>query len=175
MTKFSVLDLKNSFATQAQFASVVGVTQQRISQLQADGVLTHGGSVGEWIGAYCSQLREQAAGRSSDGDLDLVQERAALARSQRVGQDLKNAIAQGEYAPIGLLADVLSAVSSAVVDRFDALPGELRKVCPDLPEAARTQIETTIASARNEWVRGTSELTSKIVDDLAQQEEAVDD
>jgi phage terminase Nu1 subunit (DNA packaging protein) len=175
MTKFSVLYLKNSFATQAQFASLVGITQQRVSQLQADGVLKAGASVGEWLAAYCDQLREQAAGRASDGDLDLVQERAALARSQRVGQDLKNAIAQGEYAPIGLLADVLSAVSSAVVDRFEALPGELRKACPDLPEAARTQIETTIASARNEWVRGTSELTAKIVDDLVQQEEAVDD
>jgi len=110
--------------------------------------------------AYIRRLREQAAGRmSADGEgLDLVQERAALARSQRESQDLKNALARGEYAPIGLLADVLGAASAGVVDRFDQLDGTLRKVCPDLPEAARVAVHQVIASARNEWIRATASL-----------------
>jgi len=106
------------------------------------------------------RLREQAAGRMSadGGGLDLVQERAALARSQREAQEMKNAVARGEYAPIGLLSDVLGAASAGVVDRFDQLDGTLRKVCPDLPEAARVAVHQVIASARNEWIRATASL-----------------
>jgi phage terminase Nu1 subunit (DNA packaging protein) len=145
--------------TQAQFAELVGITQQRVSELVGDATLPRGGTALQWLHAYCERLREQAAGRQGEeGGLDLVQERAALAREQRIGQGIKNAIALGEYAPIGLLQDVLGQVSAAVVDRFDALPGLLRKVCPDLPAEARDAIGNVIASARNEWIRGTAEL-----------------
>jgi len=80
-----------------------------------------------------------------------VQERAALAREQRIGQAIKNGVARKEYAPVGLLADVLGTASSAVVDRFDHLEGVLAKSCPDLPEDAKTAVLTVIADARNEW------------------------
>lgn len=125
--------------------------------------------------AYIRRLREQAAGRMGNeaGGLDLVQERAALARAQRESQDIKNAVARREYAPIGLLADVLGMASSAVVDRFDQLEGSLRKACPDLPEAAKTTVQQVIAAARNEWIRSTVSLVSVALDDMlaAQDEE----
>jgi hypothetical protein len=45
--------------------------------------------------AYCARLREMAAGRQSDaGGLDLIQERAALAREQRIGHEIKNAVSR---------------------------------------------------------------------------------
>jgi len=128
--------------------------------------------------AYIRRLREQAAGRmSADGEgLDLVQERAALARSQREAQEMKNAVARGEFAPIGLLSDVLGAASAGVVDRFDQLDGTLRKVCPDLPEAARVAVHQVIASARNEWIRATASLVEahleQFDDDADEAEEA---
>lgn len=143
--------------TQTALAELVGVTQPTISNLQADGKIPSAGTLGELLLAYCERLRAQAAGRLGDevGGLDLVQERAALAREQREGQAIKNAVARKEFAPIGLLADVLGMASSAVVDRFDQLEGALRKACPDLPDEAKTVLQQVIANARNEWIKST--------------------
>lgn len=150
--------------TQQDFADAVGVTQPRVAQLIGDGILPADAVAAQWLLAYCERLREQAAGRGQE----LTVERAALARSQRIGQDLKNAVAQGEYAPIGLLADVLAAAAAAVVDRLDQLPGQLRKACPDLPAEARDAVMRTIASARNEWIRSTEELVVRRIADLTE-------
>jgi phage terminase Nu1 subunit (DNA packaging protein) len=108
---------------------------------------------------------------SDTGGLDLVQERAALAREQRIGQAMKNAVARGEFAPVGLLADVLAAASAGVVDRFEQLDGALRKACPDLPEAAREVVQKVIASARNEWIKSTETLAADTLDALAADDE----
>ena len=70
-------------------------------------------------------------------------------------------MARGEYAPIGLLSEVLATASQSVVERFDQLPAALRKTCPDLPEAARDQVMSLLANARNEWVRATADLVAK--------------
>lgn len=150
---------------QSELAEIVGVSQQAISALVTDGRLVVGETLGDALQAYCQRLREQAAGRASAGGLDLVQERAALARSQRIAQDLKNAVTKGEYAPIGLLADVLGTASSAVVDRFEQLEGALRKTCPDLPDEAWQTIQQVIAGARNEWARSTEQLVCQALDD----------
>ena len=146
---------------------MVGITQPAVSAMVADGRLqVEGLSLGDALQAYCQRLRDQAAGRvgSEVGGLDLVQERAALAREQREGQAIKNAVARREYAPVGLLSDVLALASSAVVDRFDQLEGAMRKACPDLPDDAKTTVQQVIASARNEWIRSTSTLVADTVD-----------
>lgn len=148
-------------ATQAAVGELVGVSQPAISDFLKLAELPAEATLREVVIAYCERLREQAAGRlGMAGGLDLVQERAALARSQRISQDLKNDIARGDYAPIGLLADVLGQASAAVVDRFEQLEGALRKACPDLPEEARAVIAQVIASARNEWIKSTAKLVA---------------
>lgn len=159
--------------SQAEFAQVIGVSEARVSQLVSDGVIARGETAAQWLIAYCERLRDQAAGRLGESmGLDLVQERAALARAQREGQDIKNAVARREYAPVGLLADVLGMASSAVVDRFDQLEGALRKACPDLPDAAKTTVQQVIANARNEWIRSTASLVTEAIDAmLAAQDE----
>ena len=155
--------------TQAEFALLIGVSEAKVSQLVAEGVIERGHTAHAWLLAYCERLREVAAGRASGeaGGLDLVQERAALARSQREAQEIKNAVARGEYASIGLLADVLAMASSAVVDRFEQLEGALKKACPDLPEEAKATIQQVIANARNEWIRATEKLIAAELDRLA--------
>lgn len=160
--------------TQSEFAQMVGLSEAAVSQMVSSGVIDKGATAHTWLLAYCSRLREQAAGRMSadGGGLDLVQERAALARSQREAQDMKNAVARGDFAPVGLLADVLGAASSAVVDRFDQLDGALRKACPDLPESARMAVHKVITSARNEWIRSTASL---IEEQLAADDDGSDD
>ena len=153
--------------SQAEFAQIVGISEARVSTLISEGVLVKGDSAHGWLLGYCERLRDMAAGRHSAGGLDLVQERAALARSQREAQELKNAVARGEFAPIGLLADVLGEASSAVVDRMDQIEGQLRKACPDLPEDARQVILRMMADARNEWIRSTAKLISDKMDQMA--------
>jgi phage terminase Nu1 subunit (DNA packaging protein) len=163
-----VIPVLDQPVSQAEFAQMIGVSEARVSQLVSEAIIVRGDTAHEWLIGYCERLRDQAAGRagSETGGLDLVQERAALARSQRIAQDLKNDIARGEYAPIGLLADVLGMASSAVVDRFEQLEGTLRKACPDLPDEARTAVATVIASARNEWIRSTAKLVTERLDEL---------
>lgn len=152
---------------------VVGVSQQAISAMMAEGKIPSDGPLGDLLQAYCQRLRDQAAGRMGETmGLDLVQERAALAREQREGQAIKNAVARKEFAPVGLLADVLGMAASAVVDRFDQLEGALRKACPDLPDDAKTTVQSVIAAARNEWIRSTERLVTEAIDAmLAAQDE----
>lgn len=158
--------------TQAEFGSVVGISQQAVSDLVTRGVLPAGATLGQWIEAYCARLREQAAGRmgAQVGGLDLTQERAALALEQRRSLEIKNAVLRGEYAPISLLGEVLATASQAVSERFDHLPAQMRRACPGLPQPAIDAVMATIASARNQWVSGTvalltSRLTSTDDDD----------
>jgi phage terminase Nu1 subunit (DNA packaging protein) len=172
-------DALDQSISQAEFASIIGVSEARVSQLVADGVIVRGDTAQEWILAYCERLRDMAAGRASEaGGLDLVQERAALAREQRIGVMIKNAVARGEFAPITLLAEVLASASQSVSERFEQLPGALKKACPDLPEAARDAVMAIIAEARNEWVRATEALVvqraESVDDDLPVDEEALE-
>lgn len=166
-----ILPYLDAHISQAEFAQMVGVSEASISKRVSDGVLTRGECAHAWLVAYCEHLRDQAAGRLGETlGLDLVQERAGLARAQREAQEIKNAVARGEYAPIGILADVLALASSAIVDRLDQLEGQLRKACPDLPEEARMVILRVIADARNEWIRSTTKLVADSLDRMAQSE-----
>ena len=160
----TMIDL-SKVCTQSELASLVGVSQPAISAMMTEGKIPNNGTLGELVQAYCQRLREQAAERLGEGGgLDLVQERAGLARSQRISQDMKNDIARGEYAPVALLDDVLGMVSSAMVDRFEQLEGALRKACPTLPDDANATVMQVIASARNEWIRSTSKLVNDTLD-----------
>lgn len=169
-----VLPALDQTVSQAEFAAIIGVSEARVSQLVGEGVIARGDTAHGWLVAYCERLRDQAAGRAGSevGGLDLVQERAALAREQREGQAIKNAVARKEYAPVGLLADVLGMASSAVVDRFEQLEGALKKACPDLPDEAKTTLQHVIAAARNEWVRSTAQLVGESLDAMLSADEA---
>lgn len=153
---------------------LVGISESAVSLAFGDGVLTKGETGIQWLHAYCARLRGQASGRMGQdvGGLDLVQERAALAREQRHGIEIKNAVLRGEFAAIGVLSEVLATASQSVVERFEQLPGILKKSCPELSESARDQVMAVIANARNEWVRATEQLVSK---KLTEYEEEPDD
>ena len=160
--------------TQQEIAEHLDMSDRNLRDLlQSVGLDHKQAAMSEIRVAYIRRLREQAAGRMGElAGLDLVQERAALAREQREGQAIKNAIARKEFAPVGLLADVLGMAASAVVDRFDQLEGALRKACPDLPDDAKTTVQSVIAAARNEWIRSTERLVADGLDAmLAAQDE----
>jgi phage terminase Nu1 subunit (DNA packaging protein) len=157
----------DSPVTQGAFASIVGVSSQSITRWIERGRLKRGDTLGNWLLAYTAHLRSEAARYTSPESQRLTRERAALAQAQREAQELKNAVTRGEYAPIGLLEDVLATASAAIADRLDGVEGLLRKVAPDLPEPARDAVLLAIASARNEWVRATDQLIAAKLDDDA--------
>lgn len=169
----------NEPGTQQQFAELVGLSESRVSQLVAAGVITRGATLHGCLLSYCAHLREVVAGRTSGelGGLDLVKERAALAREHRRSYEFKNAVAEGLYAPTELLAQVLTTVSQAVAEGLEGLPGEISIACPGLPDAARQQLEASIASARSEWIRATERLVVEpmSLDDLSDAEVDVDE
>lgn len=168
-----IVPLMEQTVSQAEFAQMIGVSEARVSQLVSEGVVRRGDTAAKWLLGYCERLRDQAAGRLGGATgLDLVQERAALAREQRIGQAIKNGVARKEFGPVGLLADVLGTASSAVVDRFDHLESTLAKSCPDLPEEAKTAVLTVIADARNEWIKSTAQLVDTTVDEMLAASEA---
>jgi phage terminase Nu1 subunit (DNA packaging protein) len=156
-----VIDLTRPL-TQAQFGELVGVSQQAVSEFVKVAALGPGVAGAEMLLAYCERMREMAAGRGSDGELDLVQERAWLAREQRIAQALKNAVTRREFAPVGVLSEVLAAASASVAAKLDALPGLLKKIAPEISDSVRDSIAGEIATARNEWVAETSKLEVKV-------------
>lgn len=168
------LDL-NKACSQEVFADLVGVSQPKVSQMLAEGVLERGATARDWLHAYCERLREQAAGRLSGGQQSLMQERAALTRSQREEQDRKNAIARGDYAPIGLLADVLGNASAAIVGQLNQFDADLTKVWPDMPEAALTKLRERVAAARNAWIKYTAALVDRQLQELDAADEEGDE
>ena len=145
-------------------AEIIGVSQPAVSGYVTRGILTPGAPLGQWLIEYCSHLREIAAGRATDGTIDLPTERALLARAQREGQEIKNDVARGTFAPIEALTDVLANASQAVVDRLDQIPAGIARVCPELPHAVRDLVMTAIADARNELVRKTVSLVADSLD-----------
>jgi phage terminase Nu1 subunit (DNA packaging protein) len=135
--------------TQASFGSLVGVSQQAIGKLVEKGVIDSAMSGQAMLHAYCSHLRETAAGRQSGGDLDLVAERAMLAREQRVRIAMQNGVTRGELAPVVLIEEVLAKAGSRIGGIFDAIPGAVRRRVPALSSEEIGNIEKEIAKARN--------------------------
>ena len=162
-----ILPYMDAPISQAEFAEMIGVSEARVSQLVSEKVITRGDTAHEWLLSYCERLRDVSAGRAGSDGTDLAYERALLTRSQREAQDLKNKVARGKFAPIGLLADVLGLASSAVVDHMDQVEGQMRKACPDLPYDALVVVLRVLAGARNEWIRVTTKQISEQIEGMA--------
>jgi phage terminase Nu1 subunit (DNA packaging protein) len=156
---------------QRAFGTLVGLSDSRVSRLVSDGTLRRGATAAEWIRAYAGRQREAASGQAGN----LADERAALTRSQRVAQDIKNRVAEGEFAPVSLLTDALANASAAVAARFDGMRPYLRRRCPDLTEAHLDVIERALSEARAQWVADTVSLVEQRVDELADEPDAATD
>jgi len=136
--------------TQKQFGLLVGISQPAVSDLLQRSVIKEGDSAGQWLLAYCGHLREQAAGRSSGiGTLNLVDERARLAREQADKIAYQNAITRGELAPVAILEEVLANTAAKVAKIFDAIPGMVRRRIPTLTADDIDLIADEIAKGRN--------------------------
>ncbi len=113
------------------------------------GVLNEKGTLREWLIAYCSRLREQAAGRATSTGLSLADESADLKRHQKWIQKVKLQKELREWAPINLLTICLSKASAQVATHLEAIPVQLKRSFPDLTEPQMNIIREQIGKARN--------------------------
>lgn len=139
-----------SSVTQKVFGEIVGISQPAVSDLIKRDVLAEGDTLANWIIAYCSNLREQAAGRAgADGGLDLVSERARLAKEQADKVAYQNAITRNQLAPVDLLEEVLAKAAAKINGVFDAIPGMIKRRVPTLSSEEIDLIALEISRGRN--------------------------
>lgn len=132
--------------SQERFGEVVGISQQAVSDLASRGVIVAGDALGVWLLAYCSHLREQAAGRGADGEL--ARERARLSREQADRVAMENAQARKEVAPIAVLTVVLGKLAADVGAILNALVPQIRRRAPDVGSDVLRIVEEELAKCR---------------------------
>lgn len=135
--------------TQAEFGRLIGVSQQAVSDMISRGVLAQGASIGDWLLAYCENLREVAAGRASTGELDLMQERARLAKEQADKVAMLNARLRRELAPVWVLEIALAGVARQVAGVLEAIPVKLKRNSDTISTKDLDFITREIITARN--------------------------
>lgn len=142
--------------TQAEFGSLIGVSQQAVSELLSRGVLTGGAPSGVWLREYCSHLREQAAVRAGAGDLELAAERTLLAKAQTRSTNeladklaIANAVTRSELAPRHLMTEVLAKAGARIAGIFDGIVPKLLRCNTSLTLSDFEMIAAEISKARN--------------------------
>ena len=131
--------------TQAEFGDLVGIGQPAVSDLMTRKVIVDGQSAGQWLLAYCAQLREVAAGRGADGDL--AYQRAELARVARERNEIQLAKDRKEFAAVSLLELVCAHIGRSVAGLLEPLPSEIHKLCPALTPDDVRRIQLTVSKA----------------------------
>lgn len=123
--------------------------------------------------AYIRRLREEAAGRATDGDLDLATERARLAKEQADKVAMQNAERRGELAPVAAMEMVLARVGAKVGKILDTIPGLVRRRVPGIGSDVVEAITADIAKCRN--MAAAMTLASLEADDEADVDQPQDD
>lgn len=147
-----IVDL-DAQVTQAEFGTMVGIGQPAVSDLVARKVIAPEQSAGQWLLAYCGQLREAAAGRGADGALAL--ERAAQARVARERNEIQLAKDRREYASVALIELFCAHVGRSVAGVLEPLPSEIHKLCPALTPDDVRRIQLAVSKACDQAVSAT--------------------
>jgi phage terminase Nu1 subunit (DNA packaging protein) len=129
--------------SQEELAKHLDCTSRAIRDLIASGVLP--GRSGKGYDpdasrvAYLRHLRERAAGRRGNGDLDLVQERAALARAQTESAELRNAERRGALVSAEDFDAGAIALATTISSAFQFLPSQVAPLVAPETSASRCQ------------------------------------
>ena len=145
-------------ATINEVSRHIGVSPKYVQDLINEGIIERKGR-GEYDldvcrDAYIRKLREAAAGRASSGDLDLVAERARLAKEQADAKEMENAVERGDLVYIEDVAKQIENQLTKARTRLLAVP---TKVAPEAHASATVRevqalIEDAIVEALNELV-----------------------
>ena len=137
--------LVDTRVTQEKFGQIVGITQQAVSDLMTRWVIGDGQTLGQWLLAYCSHLREVARARGAD--TGLAHQRAEQTRVSRERNELQLAKDRCRYAPVEALELVCAHIGQSVAAVLDDLPADIDTTCPGLPTAAQDLIRGTVNKA----------------------------
>jgi phage terminase Nu1 subunit (DNA packaging protein) len=129
--------------TQAEFGELLGITQQAVSGMVASGTLIPGDTLKGWLQKYTAHLREKAAGRDSE----LSRQRALDTEVSRKIKEITLAEKMRESIHVGVIDMVLASVGRAASAKLEQLPGQLRRLCPELSPAAVALMQREIAAA----------------------------
>ena len=156
--------------TQADFGTLIGVSRQAVGDLMSRGVLSDDMTGAQMLHAYCSHLREVAAGRLAAGDLDLATERAGLAKAQKERVEMINAEKRRELLPAILIEEVLAKAGGKVAGILDAIPGMIKRRLPTMTAEDIDLIAAEVARARNIAALVSLNDLADLADDVAEPE-----
>jgi len=109
-------------AVQSVFGELVGISQQAVSKQLDKGVLTAGESYRQWLVAYCSHLRELAAGRGGDDAESLMRARTADALASAELKQLQIQERAGQLVPVEDIEPAITAMVTAARTELLTLP-----------------------------------------------------
>lgn len=126
----------------------IGISAVRVRELRRAGAMPASGDLDAQRLAYIEHLRGQAAGRASAGDLDLTQERAALAREQRKKTELERRKLEGELVDVQAVRRAAASMVTATRNALLQIGARLAPVvaAESDPLATRRCIDTEIES-----------------------------
>lgn len=143
----------------------LGVARRTITDYAVEGKVIKAGrgfDLRASVTAYCAHIREIAAGRSNGEDgLDLVAERARLAKEQADAQEMKNALMRGELLKRGDVDAAVAAAFARVRARLISVPAKLAPVVMTMDGTAEAQ-----AAIRDAIYEALRELSETAVTDL---------
>ncbi len=116
-------------ATQVELSKHLGVSTTVISDLTGRGILQKVGKQGYDLEKsrllYLSHLRDIAANRLKDNDLDLGAERARLAKEQADAKEMENAIERGDLVYIEKVAKEFETQLLKAKTKLLAMPSKI--------------------------------------------------
>lgn len=131
--------------TQQAFGDMVGIGQPAVSDLLARTIIQPGHTAGQWLLDYTAHLREQAAGRGADGELAGNRAKESFTRNQLL--EMKLRVMRQEYAPVGLIGEVIATVGRTIAGVLEPVHNTLHKMNPNLTPEDLKFVQTELSRA----------------------------
>jgi phage terminase Nu1 subunit (DNA packaging protein) len=138
-----------SHLSQVEFAKLVNRNPSVISRLITRGILTKGASWKTWINQILDHYEAIAAGRSSAG-LNLVDERAKLARAQSTKINFDLAIQRRQFLSTKAIAERVTASHMVLRSKLLALPTRIASRLPAFAKAIFKPLDEIIRECLTE-------------------------
>lgn len=146
--------------TAAHLGGVVGITDRAVRALATKGVVPRLPDgrypIRASIRAYCTWMREAAAGRGQMGPKSsLTAERLRLVREQADRAELQNRALRGELVPAAEVEAEWAAIATALRARLLAMPARVHQRLPHLTVAEVAALDREVRDALTELGGGT--------------------
>lgn len=141
------LQRKHDHPTQKEIGEHIDINDRNVRYLLAElGIDHREHSLDDIRIMYIRKLRDVAANRATGS---LGEERAGLAREQKLLTRIKKQKELGEWAPISALTKVLASTTSQMASTFDSIPVQLKRKWPELSGEQLNIVRAELSQARN--------------------------